>query len=188
MRLYLDCKFTGSHRKTTLISMAIVDEKGKSFYAELVDYDDSQLNSWIIDNIISKLVLTTVDENFHSVVNNVTYCKGTVKEIAKYLDEWLSCYNNDMLEIWSDCMSYDWLLFVDLYGSAFDIPTNISIIPFDLCTLFKAYNIDPEINRENFIKSEGILFNSNNKHNALHDALIAKTCHDKLIKMYNEKK
>ena len=43
------------------------------------------------------------------------------------------------------------------------------------------------INREEFIKSEGLIMNRNNKHNALHDTLVIKACHDKLIKMINKK-
>jgi hypothetical protein len=179
---------TGLHKSTTLISIGVVDENGRSFYAELMDYDENQLDSWLIDNVITKLLFNTTDESFISINQGVTYCKGTIKEIAEYLDGWLSYYNQDTIEIWSDCLAYDWVLFVDLYGDAFDIPDNILYIPFDICTLMKAYDVDPDINREEFIKSEGLNFNNENKHNALHDAMIIKACHDKLIKLYSNGK
>lgn len=184
MRLYWDCEFTGLHKDTTLISIGIVDEDGWAFYAELTDYDESQLDEWLIENVISKLMFNTTDSEFSSRKGNVTYCKGSIKFVAQELDKWLSKYNQDTLEMWSDCLSYDWVLFVDLYGSAFDIPENIYYIPFDLCTLMLAYDVDPDINREEFIKSEGLFHNSENKHNALHDAIIIKACHEKLMKMH----
>lgn len=183
MRIYLDCEMTGLHKTTTLMSIGLVDENNRGFYAELNDYDESQLDTWLMDNVLSKMLFNTTEDSFVSINDNVTYCKGSVKEVARYLDEWLARYNMDVIEIWSDCLAYDWVLFVDLYGGAFDIPANILYIPFDLCTLFKAHGIDPDISREDFIKSEGKPFNSDNKHNALYDAVIIKACHDKIIKM-----
>lgn len=182
-RVYLDCEFTGLHKNTTLISIALVGDDNKCFYAELNDYDEDQVDEFVQEEVISKLVLTHIDDEFSSKIDNVTYVKGSIKYVANELDKWLSNYNNDVIEIWSDCLAYDWVLFVNLYGNAFNIPNNIYYIPFDICTLFKVYDIDPDINRESFIKSEGLLLNNNNKHNALHDVMVIKACHDKLIKM-----
>ena len=53
--LYFDMEFTGLHQNTTLISLGIVSECGKTFYAELNDYDESQVDEWIKENVIDKL-------------------------------------------------------------------------------------------------------------------------------------
>ena len=182
-RVYWDCEFTGLHKNTTLISIALVGDDNACFYAEFNDYSDEQVDDWIEENIIDKLVMTHIDFDHTSKIDNVTYVKGGVSYIAKELDKWLSRYNSEMIEMWSDCLSYDWVLLVDLYGHTFNIPVNMYYIPFDICTLMKAYDIDPDINREEFIKSEGLMLNNNNKHNALHDTLVIKACHDKLIKL-----
>jgi len=93
------------------------------------------------------------------------------------------------VEIWSDCLAYDWVLFNDIFGHAFNIPKNIYYIPFDICTLFKMKGVDPDIDREEFadgwISTEGKLINPDliNKHNALWDAIIIKACYDRLIEM-----
>ena len=42
MKLFLDCEFTGLHKSTTLISLGVVAENGKRFYAEFCDYDREQ--------------------------------------------------------------------------------------------------------------------------------------------------
>ena len=60
---------------------------------------------------------------------------------------------------------------------AFDIPKNVYYIPFDICTLFKAKGIDPDINREKFSE----LVDGSQKHNALWDAKVIKACYDKLM-------
>lgn len=182
-RVYWDCEFTGLHKNTTLISIALVGDDNKCFYAEFNDYDDSQIDSWLEENVMNKLIMTHIQDEYSARIDNVVHVKGNVRYVASELDKWLSRYNDDIVEMWSDCLAYDWVLFVDLYGHAFDIPNNIYYIPFDICTLMKAYGVDPDISREEFIASENLIYNKNNKHNALHDVLMIKACHEKLIKM-----
>jgi (p)ppGpp synthase/HD superfamily hydrolase len=75
-------------------------------------------------------------------------------------------------------MSYDWVLFNDIFGDAFSIPKNVYYIPFDICTVFKEKGIDPDISREKYAKHTG----DDRKHNALFDAKIIKACHERLLK------
>ena len=55
MKVFFDTEFTGLHKDTTLISIGMVDENGRSLYIELNDYDKSQVNDWIRKNVISHL-------------------------------------------------------------------------------------------------------------------------------------
>ena len=75
-----------------------------------------------------------------------------LREWFKELDGWAN--PNTPVEIWSDCLAYDWVLFNELFGGAFGIPENVYYIPFDICTLFKMKNIDPDVSREKFIGEE----------------------------------
>lgn len=52
MNLFFDTEFTGLHQNTTLISIGIVSECGKTFYAECLDFDESQVNEWIRENVL----------------------------------------------------------------------------------------------------------------------------------------
>ena len=49
-KLFFDTEFTGLHKNTTLISIGIISEDGKTFYAELNDYDINQISddNWIL--------------------------------------------------------------------------------------------------------------------------------------------
>ncbi|MCC9083727.1 hypothetical protein LOS22_14990 [Enterococcus faecium] len=46
------------HKDTTLISIGIIAENGVSFYAELNDYDETQVDEWlqahVLDNLVGK--------------------------------------------------------------------------------------------------------------------------------------
>lgn len=174
-KIFFDTEFTGLHQNTTLISIGLVAETGQTFYAELVDYDKSQINQWLQENVIDKLVLSEYDNAAYLTEWRL---KGNEIDLIDALRIWLKQFEE--VEMWSDCLSYDWVLFCQIFGHAFNIPKNVYYIPFDICTLFKAKGIDPDINREEFSKFEdGTL----SKHNALHDAFVIKACYEKLMQL-----
>lgn len=170
MRVYFDTEFTGLHQKTTLISIGLVSEDGKSFYAELTDYDQSQVNDWMQENVIAHLHLS----DYRIEQGNLVAWVGDKNTTRQHLTEWLTQF--DFVEMWSDCLSYDWVLFNQLWGHAFNIPKNVYYIPFDICTLFKVKGIDPDINREEYLG----LTEGKQKHNALWDAKVIKACYERL--------
>lgn len=183
-KLFLDTEFTGLHKNTTLISIGIKSECGSSFYAELTDYDESQLNDWLRENVVNNLVLGDMNDNSLRIASESPYpqtnieVKGCKKYVANGLKLWLKQFNE--IEIWSDCLAYDWVLFNDLFGTAFDIPKNIHYIPFDICTLFEVCGIDSDISREEFARISSV------KHNALDDAIVIEACYNKLMTRLQE--
>jgi len=202
MKCFMDCEFTGLHQETTLISLGMASEDGKKFYAEFNDYRQDQVNDWIQDNVISKLkfgappegqqeVLTVSRSDDNPVGNNIyngcsIEMRGDSDEIREELEKWLAQF--DEIEIWSDCLSYDWVLFNNIFGHAFNLPKNINYIPLDICTLFKIKGIDPDISREGFAgitSVEGGIADQN-KHSAIWDAEIIKMCYEKLVNLKSE--
>jgi hypothetical protein len=61
-KLFLDTEFTGLHQNTTLISLGIISDTGKKFYAEFNDYDDSQIDEWLTDNVLKHLHFDRLEE------------------------------------------------------------------------------------------------------------------------------
>ncbi len=189
-KIFMDTEFTGLHQKTTLISIALVAETGQSFYAELNDYDKSQIDEWLEQNVIANLQLSPKKEGedeHYWVERHKDNPKGncifnsysaeyrcSMMDLKEKLEKWLSQF--EYVEMWSDCLAYDWVLFNQIFGHAFNIPKNVYYIPFDICTLFKLKGIDPDIDRKQFACSESCI-----EHNALYDALIIKECYDKLM-------
>lgn len=172
-KIFFDTEFTGLHQNTTLISIGLVSECGKTFYAEFIDYDTDQVDEWIKTNVIDKLLLSDKDNGVFLHGDSARY-KGDSLFIKHKLSEWLSQFGE--VEMWSDCLSYDWVLFCELFGHAFNIPKNVYYIPFDICTLMKIKGVDPDISREEFADITGFA-----KHNALHDANTIRMCYAKLI-------
>lgn len=57
MKLFFDTEFTGLFKDTELISIGLITETGENFYAEIIDYDKSKLDSWLRTNVINNLLL-----------------------------------------------------------------------------------------------------------------------------------
>lgn len=174
MNLYFDTEFTGLHKDTTLISIGIISDDNGFFYAELNDYDKSQINEWLKKNVIDNLRYNNKD-TFRAESGYNLSVKGNLKEVSEALKEWIGQFKD--IKIWSDCLAYDWVLFNHLFGHAFNLPKNIYYIPFDICTLFEVKGIDADISREEFINNSVI----GNKHNSLYDAKVIRACYKKLI-------
>lgn len=177
MKIFFDTEFTGLHKNTTLISIGLVSEDNRKFYAELTDYDESQLDDWLRENVIENL-LYAKDTDFCLYSDKNVYLKGTKEKLKEELTKWLESFSS--VEIWSDCLSYDWVLFNDIFGDAFSIPKNVYYIPFDICTLLKLKGIDPDVSREKFIRNTSFMNNNEiKKHNSLFDALVIKEVYNK---------
>lgn len=176
MRVFFDTEFTGLQQNTTLISIGCVAEDGSTFYAEFTDYDRKQINDWIQENVLAHLSL-------NDGIDTTDPCHIRVRErsavIAFCLRDWLEHLDNGpKVEMWSDVLAYDWVLFCELFGGASHIPECICYIPFDLATLFLLKGIDPDVDREKFA---GIVIVNGLKHNALWDAYMIKACYKKLV-------
>lgn len=190
-KIFFDTEFTGLHQDTTLVSIGMISEDGHEFYAEFTDYDKSQVDQWIQDNVIDNLILSgskpgkiDLDSSvIEGMESTTTYFKGSKDAVKAALESWFAQF--DQVEMWSDCLAYDWVLFCQIFGHAFNVPKNVYYIPFDICTLMKIKGVDPDINREKFTYGEYLEEMKDKKHDALWDAKVIKACYEKLVKQHN---
>ena len=93
MNIYFDTEFTGLHKNTTLISIGLIDENGRTFYAEFTDYDKSQVDDWILVNVIEHLISSKSKNRFvygTSVFGEKTIVIGDKIKVKEELKRWLS--------------------------------------------------------------------------------------------------
>lgn len=176
MKVFFDTEFTGLHQNTSLISIGMISDDDHTFYAEFTDFQVSQCDEWIRENVLSNLRYNLAeDKGLYEINSKDTTVCGHTRFIVDRLERWLEKFYK--IKLWSDCLSYDFVLFNQLWGHAFNIPKNIYYIPFDICTGFEFKGIDPDISREEFSgMTEG-----SQKHNALWDAKVIKACYEKLV-------
>lgn len=178
MRVFLDAEFTGLHQKSTLVSIGMVAEDDRNFYAEFNDYDRSQVDAWIRENVIERLVLGGHDD-FEGLEQGYVTARGSREYIRGALTMWLYSLGGPV-EIWADCHAYDWVLFCELFGGALNLPDFLYPYPFDLATLFALKGIDPDIDRSTYA---GYALTENEKHNALWDARVVRRCYEKAMRV-----
>ena len=173
MKIYFDTEFTGLHKNTTLISIGLTDEVGRSFYAEFSDYDKSQCDDWIEENVIANLICK--DGKWTTTIAD-TNVYGTKEEIVKELRTWLSHYDKPINQLVSDVCHYDMVLFIDIFGTAFDLPKNISPVCHDInADIARHFNITEteafDESREGLLARFGVTIEGR-KHNALYDTFV----------------
>ena len=194
MKIFFDTEFTGLHKDTTLISIGLIDENGRTFYGEFSDYDESQCDNWIRENVIKHLKWSKEGpvEDFVNIYVNSWEAFGSKEYIKIVLSEWLSKY--DYVDLVSDCCHYDMVLFIDIFGDAWSIPDVVNPACHDINQDIAKYfdisekeafdlsrekfiekvNIDRQDDQNNFGISEGekIINIEGDKHNSLYDAKV----------------
>ena len=168
MKIFFDTEFTGLHKDTTLISIGLIAENGEEFYGGMSDYDRSQVDEWIEENVIKHMYLG----------ENKSYHYGTKKEISEKLNKWLKQF--ETVEWVSDVCHYDFVLLIDLIcGHALKMPYGIlnaacHDINQDIANYYNISEIDAfDKSREEIIESFGVMIDGT-KHNALYDAKVIK--------------
>ena len=109
MKVFLDTEFTGLHQYTSLLSIGLVDEDGRTFYAEISDYDFTQMNDWLLNNVMNHMMFEPAkpgEEEYYSAsrfkdnpIGQDLYksfslnMRGTLKEVKEELKRWLEQYD-----------------------------------------------------------------------------------------------
>lgn len=184
MKIFFDTEFTGLHKNTTLISIGLVDENGRNFYAEFTDYNKLQCDDWIQENVINNLMFNNFDikgePNTTSIFGDQTLSKGTKKYIKEQLEKWLLPY--DKVELVSDVCHYDMVLFIDIFGTAWDLPRCINPachdINQDIARYYELTETEAfDYSREELLQNNAITIEGD-KHNSLYDAKVIKAIYE----------
>lgn len=170
MRIYLDTEFTELSQNAQLISLALVDEAGRSFYAEFSDYDPGLLSAWHQEHVLDNLLLQALPSGQIQQSNSqTTYVKGDAVFIRQEIEAFIQPY--EQLEVWGDNHAYDWVFFCQLWGGALHIPKLFFYIVFDLPVLLLQHGIHPDTPRAQLVDTTILPahIQALKPHNALYD-------------------
>jgi hypothetical protein len=127
MRYFLDTEFyeSGPINPIRLISIALVDDYGREFYAENSEANLVDVNDWLKANVIPKL----------------TGPKRTMAQIKQDILKFIGEYTP---EFWGYFCDYDWVVFCQIFGCMVDLPPNFPMHCMDLKQEMKAKNLSRE--------------------------------------------
>ena len=103
MKFWFDTEFIEDGKTIDLISIGIIAEDGRTYYAESLECDLNRASDWVKANVIPHLTA------------NITPRAEIAKEIVEFVGE--------APEFWAYFAAYDWVALCQLYGKMMDLPT-----------------------------------------------------------------
>jgi hypothetical protein len=119
MKYFIDSEFVEDGLTIDLISIGIVREDGKKYYAISDDFDAEKASDWVRKNVFPKLDLKGFDDAWKSK-----------KEIREEVLEFMK--DDKEIEVWADYASYDWVVFCQLFGRMIDLPKGFPMFCHDI--------------------------------------------------------
>lgn len=156
MKYFLDTEFIEGFHKPLfgkrrhfidLISIGIVAEDGREYYAISSEYDYHKADNWVKDNVIHKLYCQTIHgdnrNRFDADKFHKSYGK-TNKQIAQEIFNFcitpaklnkngsVTITINDNPDFYAYYADYDWVVFCSLFGRMIDLPKGYPMYCKDL--------------------------------------------------------
>jgi hypothetical protein len=158
MRYWFDTEFNEDGKTIELISIGIVAEDGRKFYAESGEFNVYRANDFVRENI---LPVIDIDPVYKRPKNGISR-----EQIRDQVNQFIGVNNP---EFWAYYGSYDWVVLCQLFGRMVDLPDHWPMYCNDVKQLELSLG-NPQLPDQ-----------QTEKHNALNDAIWTKNAWDFLI-------
>ncbi|WDZ88201.1 polyadenylate-specific 3'-exoribonuclease AS [Micromonospora cathayae] len=116
-RYFYDCEFIEDGRTIDLVSIGVVDEYGREFYAVSTEFDDSRAVPWVRRNVLDKLP-SPADRAWRS--------RERIRDdLLEFLVEPVRGRPDEQIELWAWYAAYDHVVLAQLWGSMITLPREI---------------------------------------------------------------
>jgi hypothetical protein len=113
-RYFYDCEFIEDGVTIDLVSIGVVDEYGREFYAISTEFDGSRAIPWVRDNVLNLLP---------SPSHQAYMSRARIRdELLAFLSEPVAGRPNETLELWAWYGAYDHVALAQLWGSMVALP------------------------------------------------------------------
>src|SRR6195952_3364924 len=148
-RYFYDCEFIEDGRVVDLVSIGVVDEFGREFYAVSTQFDDSKAVPWVRNNVLDKLP-SPADKAWRS--------RERIRDdLYDFLVEPIKG-RNEQMELWAWYAAYDHVVLAQLWGAMPAMPNEVPRLTREIRQHWEAAGCPP-------IPDPG-----SDRHNALADA------------------
>lgn len=198
MKYFLDTEFIEDGKTIDLISIGIVCEDGREYYAINRDCDFSKADDWVVQNVLNPIGLGR--GGFHCINPSDPGCSPMeraaiihARSHAEIKEEILMFFAPNSItdetksatsfaedeykeiEFWAYYADYDWVAFCQLFGTMMDLPKGFPMYCRD---------IKQECDR---LGNPQLPAQGGGEHNALEDARWNKNAHEFLLRMEGER-
>jgi hypothetical protein len=122
-RYFYDCEFIEDGRLVDLVSIGVVDEFGREFYAVSTEFDDSKAVPWVRRNVLDKLP-SPADPAWRS--------RERIRDdLYAFLTEPVKG-RGEQIDLWAWYAAYDHVALAQLWGAMPALPRDIPRFTKDL--------------------------------------------------------
>jgi hypothetical protein len=117
VRYYFDTEFIEDGKTIDLISIGIVAQDGREYYAVSSEFDASKASQWVVDNVLCHLGVEGIEPKPRDQIR---------EEILNFIGS-----DNDP-QFWAWFASYDWVVFCQLFGTMMELPKHFPMYVNDV--------------------------------------------------------
>ncbi len=153
-KIFYDTEFHEDGNTIDLISIGMVCEDGRTYYAisSEADYGRIRENSWLMENVMTSINYEEGDYGIYPIGHSVKTRNQIRHDIVQFVGE-------DTPELWAWYADYDHVALCQLFGKMIDLPPNFPMFTRDLRQHWE-YRGCTELPKQ-----------TSGEHNALDDAL-----------------
>lgn len=133
MKYMYDTEFLEDGKTIDLISIGIVAEDGREFYAVSNEFDTARVaqDKWLMANVMRSIEHVPFEDE-HNVPNLIVIDDAAMSRdnIRKGLIEFFG--NDTKVELWAWYGAYDHVALAQLFGRMIDLPPNIPMFTHDI--------------------------------------------------------
>ena len=113
MKIFFDTEFIEDGKTIDLISIGMIRDDGKTYYAISSEFDESKANDWVKKNVLTKL-------------------GDAPRKSRKQIAEEIIKFTGEKPQLWAYFADYDWVALCQLYGTMMDLPEAFPMFCMDL--------------------------------------------------------
>jgi hypothetical protein len=170
MKYFIDTEFIEDGKTIDLISIGIVAEDGRTFYAISTEFNAKKASQWVKDNVLVHLPKRGVTDMDSPNVRGQSLAWMSRRLIK---DKILNFIGDDKPEFWAYYADYDHVALCQLFGTMMDLPDGWPMYTRDIKQLCDLLG-NPELPKQ-----------GKGEHNALDDAKWNKKAYEFLINYAN---
>jgi len=163
-KYFYDTEFIEDGKTIDLISIGIVCEDGRTYYAISTEFNPKKASQWVKDNVLSKLPPRLANPMYESP--RIYEASRAWKKREQIKKDIIAFVGEDKPELWAYYADYDHVALCQLFGTMMNLPDNFPMYTRDIKQLCDDKG-NPKLPKQ-----------TENEHNALADAKWNKQCYE----------
>jgi hypothetical protein len=132
MRYFYDTEFIEDGKTIDLISIGIVAEDGREYYAISTEFNPKKASNWVKENVIVHLPPREVGQLDSPRLREESHAWKSRAQIRADLLTFCDSYEHGRPEFWGWYGAYDHVALCQLFGTMMDLPTGWPMYTRDL--------------------------------------------------------